>query len=75
MRRLLVLPIALVFAGTAAAEGPKPRQACRADYERLCHGVKPGAGRIRDCFKAHRSEISPPCRAALAERRTSAKAK
>ena len=74
MRTLLALPIVLIFAATAAAEGPKPRQACRADYERLCHGVKPGGGRIRECMKAHRSEISPACRAALEERR-SAKAK
>ena len=75
MRLLLVLSIAMIFAGSAAAENTRSREACRADYQRLCHGVKPGDGRIRGCFKAHRGEISPACRAVLQQRRASAKAK
>jgi hypothetical protein len=69
MRRGLVLIFIALFAAPALAEDAKPRHACRADVERLCAGVKPGGGRIRECFKAHRSEISPACRAALEERR------
>jgi hypothetical protein len=64
-----VLPVLVLFAAPAIAENAKPRHACRADFERLCPGVKPGGGRIRECFKAHRSEISPACRAALQGRR------
>jgi len=72
MTALLALP-----AG-AIADGAKPRHACRADVKRLCDGVKPGGGRLKDCFKAHREEISADCRAALKgarERRQSMKSK
>ena len=81
MRRALLLVTLVLLAApqAAAAEGQRPREACRADFERLCKGIKPGEGRIKDCIKAHRAEISAQCRSALrgarAERRQSAKAK
>jgi hypothetical protein len=79
MRTVAVLSLIAAFAlpHGAAAEGARPREACRADLARLCKGIEPGGGRIRDCIKAHRSEISPQCRAALRgsrERRQAAKA-
>ena len=72
MIALLALP------ADALADPAKPREACRADVKRLCDGVKPGGGRIKECFKTHREEISADCRAALKgarERRQSMKAK
>lgn len=68
----------LALPATAFADGAKPRDACRADVKRLCDGVKPGEGRIKECFKARRDEISADCRAALKgarERRQSMKTK
>lgn len=66
---LLVTIAALAAPPSAAAEGAGPREACRADFARLCKGVKPGDGRVRACIKAHRAEISPQCRAALGKAR------
>lgn len=78
MRTVAIFSMLAIFAVPhgAAADGAKPRDACRTDFERLCKGVEPGGGRIRECIKAHRSEISPQCRAALRgmrERRQAAK--
>ncbi|MBV9289893.1 MAG: hypothetical protein JO288_19125 [Hyphomicrobiales bacterium] len=38
---------------------------CRADAERLCPGVQPGGGRIAQCLKAHKMEVSVGCAKAL----------
>ena len=67
MRILAALAFAAscALAHHAAADGAKPREACRADVERLCTGVHPGGGRIAKCMREHRSEISPDCRTAL----------
>ena len=42
------------------------RIACKADLEKLCAGVQPGGGRIRDCMKAHRDQLSEGCKSAIA---------
>lgn len=50
---------------TAQESSPKPtheqREACKADFLRLCPGVKPGAGRPMQCLQSHVAELSPPC--------------
>ena len=40
-------------------------QVCRTDYDRLCHDVRPGGGRILGCLSASAEKLSPACRAAL----------
>lgn len=40
-------------------------QICKGDYDRLCHGVQPGGGRILACLSASVEKLSPSCRAAL----------
>ena len=40
-------------------------QVCRNDYERLCHDVQPGGGRILGCLSASAEKLSPACRGAL----------
>ena len=76
MRMLAALAFAATctFAQHALAEGARPREACRADVERLCKGVAPGGGRIAKCMRDHRSEISPDCRASLKAARDRRKA-
>lgn len=51
--------------GDSGARMAKVREACRPDVERLCKDVKPGGGRIRECLKAHESELSDTCKAAI----------
>ena len=48
----------------SAAGGP--RIACKADVDKLCAGVQPGGGRVRDCMKAHRDQLSDACKTAIA---------
>jgi hypothetical protein len=55
--------------GGGHGDSDKVREACRADADRLCKGVKPGGGRIRECFKAHQAELSDGCKAAIKDAR------
>jgi hypothetical protein len=47
----------------------KVHEACQPDVERLCKDVPPGGGRIRQCLRAHRAELSDGCKTAIAEAR------
>jgi hypothetical protein len=42
-------------------------QACEEDIHFLCEGIQPGGGRIAACLKQSASEVSPGCKARLAE--------
>jgi hypothetical protein len=66
----LALAASLVLGGAALAEGGKAavHAACQADLTKLCDGVQPGGGRIMQCLKTHKDEISAPCKSAIAER-------
>ena len=59
--RGLFVSLVLVAIGTPAMAAPV--NPCRADVARLCAGVTPGEGRVRDCIRAHAKELSPDCRA------------
>jgi hypothetical protein len=64
----LALPLLLALYGPVLAVGANP---CRGDVTRLCAGVTPGEGRIRDCIRVHAAELSPPCKAWLEAARRS----
>ncbi len=79
MRNWILGGAALVVAGSAfgvsharAAPGQNgqnsggPPATCKADIEKLCAGVKPGAGRILRCLDQHKNEASRRCSSALA---------
>jgi hypothetical protein len=68
----LAMTGALMLAGAARAEDTaqaqlsgEQKQACTADFKRLCPGVMPGGGRVKQCFTTHYSELSPMCQAAV----------
>jgi hypothetical protein len=42
--------------------------ACKTDIQTLCGSVQPGGGRIRDCMRQHRAELSAACKIAIADR-------
>jgi hypothetical protein len=82
--RLVAFSSALAVPGLALAQGTPPpapppsgghgdfaktREACKADVQRFCKDEKPGGGRIRDCLKAHRDELSDGCKTAIKEAR------
>jgi hypothetical protein len=45
-------------------------QTCRADFQRLCAGVRPGGGRGLACLQQHVSEVTPQCQGVLAQAET-----
>jgi len=81
--RMTLLGSAVVLSSVALAQGTPPdppppgdghdfakvREACRPDVERLCKDIKPGGGRIRACLKAHETELSDGCKAAIKDAR------
>jgi hypothetical protein len=68
---LHLLTVTIVVVGVllaqAAAQDRKSlmRDACLADYQRLCSSVAPGGGRIKQCMLDRADELSPDCRSAI----------
>src|SRR5262249_59605323 len=78
MRKLFMTAAmaAALLANTAVAQDAATvRQACSADLQRLCAGVQPGGGRILQCMRTHKTELSPDCQSALAQVAAQLKAK
>jgi hypothetical protein len=64
-----VLVPSATLPGAALAQGGGPvRAACQSDIHALCGSVQPGGGRIRDCMREHRAELSAACKIAIADR-------
>ena len=59
----LLLP--LLCAATAAHAAADVKTACMADYLALCGSVPPGGGQVVACMKAHRAQVSTPCKVAV----------
>ena len=61
--------LSLLSISALAQQAPPPsadvRQACHADFQKFCPGVRPGGGRIKECMAPHKDELSPACRDAL----------
>ena len=72
---LLVLLAASSLPAFSGAQGGAPkmdpqeiqalRTYCKADIERLCAGVQPGGGRIKECLMANKEQMSVGCAQAL----------
>jgi len=81
MKRHRIASTAMIVAalafGAANAQPPAPklRDACQADFQRLCPGVAPGHGAVRQCLKGHLDTVSPDCKSAVAAAREAAKAR
>nr|WP_249146006.1 hypothetical protein [Bradyrhizobium diazoefficiens] len=56
-----------LFLSRASAEDARgeARQACKADYSRLCAGTMPGGGRVRKCLSDNYGGLSAACKTAL----------
>jgi hypothetical protein len=67
--KLCFVIVAVVFAPTLALAEPGLLQgACMSDVKTLCGSIQPGGGRIRDCMREHRTELSTACKVAIADR-------
>ncbi|MBI3548254.1 MAG: hypothetical protein HY078_04285 [Elusimicrobia bacterium] len=71
---LSVLAACVLGAIPASGEMDKggPFEACRADMERLCKGVEAGGGRISECMKSHKEELSAGCKGAIEKKMAAA---
>ena len=60
---------AAIFVPVLALAEPGPLHgACMSDIKTLCGSIQPGGGRIRDCMREHRAELSIACKVAIADR-------
>jgi len=64
----LIVAVGIFIPVLAWAEGGPMQGACMNDIKSLCGSIQPGGGRIRDCMKDHRMQLSIACKAALADR-------
>lgn len=62
---ILVVSLSRAGAGDGRASA---RQACAADYQRLCAAVSPGGGRVRKCLNDHFDGLSDACKQAVGAR-------
>ena len=46
---------------TITAQMNEVARVCKPDIELLCHGAKPGQGRIAQCLRANQKALSVPC--------------
>ena len=66
--RIVFVLIGFIVPGFALAEPGPLHGACQSDVKKLCGSVQPGEGRIRDCMREHRVQLSDACKIAIADR-------
>ena len=67
-RSAFTIAIVTLLPNLAFAEPGLLRGACGADMKALCGSVQPGGGRLRDCMREHRAQLSNSCKVAIADR-------
>jgi hypothetical protein len=67
-KQIVVVAVLTLTPIFAFAE-PGPMQgACMSDIKSLCGSIQPGGGRIRECMREHRAQLSNNCKLAIADR-------
>jgi hypothetical protein len=67
-RSAFTIAVVALLPNLAFAEPGLFRGACGADMKALCGSVQPGGGRLRDCMREHRAQLSNSCKVAIADR-------
>ena len=52
---------------SGAATAESAQQACAPDIEKYCAGVPQGEGKIAECLRSHKQELSPACQSGMAK--------
>jgi hypothetical protein len=65
MKRTALVTLAAVVLTLGPRLAGAQMAACAGDAERLCHGTRPGGGRIIGCLRGNAASLTPGCRAAL----------
>jgi hypothetical protein len=65
MKRTVLVTLAAVVLALGPRLVSAQMAACAGDAERLCHGMRPGGGRIIGCLRGNAASLTPGCRAAL----------
>jgi hypothetical protein len=68
LKHSLVVAVISVMPTIALADPGPMHGACMNDVKSLCGSIQPGGGRIRDCMKEHRTQLSNTCKVAIADR-------
>ena len=66
---MLIAPLAAMLS-VSPARAERMAGPCRQDVQKLCPDIKPGGGAFRDCLKQHEAELSPACKAHVAQMKT-----
>ena len=64
----LLVAVGIFVTVPALAQGGLMQGACMNDIKSLCGSIQPGGGRVRDCMRDHRTQLSIACKAAIADR-------
>jgi hypothetical protein len=65
MRKTALAMLGVALLALAPRLAGAQMAACAGDAERLCHGMRPGGGRIIGCLRGNAASLTPGCRAAL----------
>jgi hypothetical protein len=65
---LMIAAILMLWSSNATAKEKLPLGgSCAADLEKLCPGIPPGQGRLRNCLREHINDVSTSCLVRLAK--------
>jgi Golgi apparatus protein 1 len=56
-----IVALSTLFVGSARAD----EGSCHEQVSKLCAGMEPGDGKLHECVKAHKSELTPDCQAKI----------
>ena len=65
---LMIAATLMLWPSNATAQEKLPLGgSCATDLQKLCPGIPPGRGRLRNCFREHIHDVSSPCLVRLAK--------